>query len=180
MQWTTVGRAHVLGNDIPHDGGVMAFDAVLARTTDPQQLIPRLFAEVDPGLAARIRPGDFIVAGTRFLAGKAHNNGLIAMKALDLRILCASMGVRAFQGVVGLALPCLNRCVGITDLVSDGDEIEVDFVSGRVRNLSRRTEGTYPGLPEGVRDMIEAGGMRGLLLAHLARHPELGVPPGAA
>lgn len=179
MQWTTVGRAHVLGNNIPHDGGVMSFDAVLARTTDPQELIPRLFAQVDPALAARIAPGDFIVAGSNFLAGKAHNNGLLAMKALGLRILCESMGVRAFQGVVGLALPCLNHCVGVTSLVADGDAIEVDFLTGLVRNLSKKSEASYGGLPEGVKKMIEEGGMLGLLTSHLKSHPELGVAPAS-
>ena len=175
MQWTTVGHAHVLGNNIPHDGGVMSFDVVLARTTDPQELIPRLFAEVDPLLAAKIKPGDFIVAGHNFLAGKAHNNGLLAMKALGLRILCESMGTRAFQGVVGLALPCLTNCVGITGLVADGDEIQVDFLSGLVKNLTQSTQAAYTGVPEGVKKMIEEGGMLGLLTSHLKNHPELGV-----
>lgn len=175
MQWTSRGRAYVLGNNIPHDGGVISFDAVLARTTDPQELIPRLFAQVDPALAAKIKPGDFIVAGHNFLAGKAHNNGLLAMKALGLRILCESMGIRAFQGVVGLALPCLPSCVGVTSLVSDGDEIEVDFLAGVVRNLSKNTVGTYTGVPDGVKNMIEQGGMLGLLASHLKSHPELGI-----
>ena len=175
MQWTTGVRAHRLGNHITHYGGALAGDAVLARITDPQELIPRLFAQVDPALAAKLRPGDFIVAGNHFLAGKAHNNGLLAMKALGLRILCESMGIRAFQGVVGLALPCLTNCVGVTSLVADGDEIQVDYLSGRVRNLSQDTEAVYGGLPEGVRGIIEEGGMRGLLIAHLKRHPELGV-----
>jgi 3-isopropylmalate/(R)-2-methylmalate dehydratase small subunit len=174
MQWTARGRAHLLGNNIPHDGGVISFDAVLARTTDPQELIPRLFAQVDPSLAAKIRPGDFIVAGHNFLAGKAHNNGLLAMKALGLRILCESMGIRAFQGVVALALPCLTNCVGVTSLVRDGDEIEVDFLAGLVTNLSTSTGATYQGLPDGVKNMIEKGGMLGLLASHLKNHPELG------
>lgn len=175
MEWTTIGRAHVLGNDIPHDGGVISFDAVLARLTDPQELIPRLFAQVDPGLAAKIQPGDFIVAGTNFLAGKAHNNGLLAMKALGLRILCESMGTRAFQGVVGLALPCLTNCAGIKTLIADGDEIQVDFLSGVVKNLSKKAEARYGGVADGVKTMIEEGGMHGVLTAHLKNHPELGV-----
>jgi 3-isopropylmalate/(R)-2-methylmalate dehydratase small subunit len=177
MDWTTNGRAHVLGDNVPHDGGVIAFDAVLSRTTDPQLLIPRLFAEVDPGLAARIRPGDFIVAGRNFLAGKAHNNGLIAMKALGLRILCESMGTRAFQGVVALAIPCLCACPGITGLVADGDEIRADLLSGEVRNLTQGTQARYAGVAAGVRNMVEQGGLRGLLEAHLRNHPELAVAP---
>jgi 3-isopropylmalate/(R)-2-methylmalate dehydratase small subunit len=179
MEWITTGRAHVLGHNVPHDGGVMAFDAVLERITDPKVLVPRLFAQIDPTLAATLKPGDFIVAGSNFLAGKAHNNGLIALKALGVRILCESMGIRAFQGVVGLALPCLTHCKGVTQLVADGDEIEVDFLSGRVRNLTKNTEATYGGLAAGVKDMIEQGGMLGVLTAHLRKHPELGVAPPA-
>jgi 3-isopropylmalate/(R)-2-methylmalate dehydratase small subunit len=179
MQWVTRGRAHVLGNNIPHDGGVISFDAVLSRITDPQELIPRLFAQVDPTLASKIKPGDFIVAGSNFLAGKAHNNGLLAMKALGLRILCESMGMRAFQGVVGLALPCLTNCVGVTGLVRDGDEIEVDFLGGLVRNLSMNTEAIYPGVSLGVKNMVEEGGMLGLLTSHLKNHPELGIATAA-
>ena len=49
------GRVHVLGHDVPHDGGVMAFDIVLSRVTDPIHLVPHLFAEIDPGLQARIQ-----------------------------------------------------------------------------------------------------------------------------
>ena len=179
MQWISTGRAHVLGNNILHDGGVISFEAVVARITDPKELIPKLFAQVDPTLAARIKPGDFIVAGSNFLAGKAHNNGLIAMKALGLRIMCESMGMRAFQGVVGLALPCLKNCVGITSLISDGDEIEADFLTGEVKNLSKNTVANYGGLAEGVKNMIEEGGMLGLLSAHLKKHPELAMAPVA-
>ncbi len=177
MEWITTGRAHVLGNNILHDGGVISFEAVVARITDPKELIPRLFHQIDPTLAARIKPGDFIVAGSNFLAGKAHNNGLIAMKALGLRILCESMGMRAFQGVVGLALPCLTNCVGVTSFIADGDEIQADYLTGTVKNLSKNTEIRYGGLAEGVKDMIEEGGMLGYIASHLKKHPELGMAP---
>jgi len=173
MDWIKRGRAHVLGDNVPHDAGVMAFDIVLSRTTDPQQLIPHLFAEIDPALAQRIKPGDFIVAGTNFLAGKAHNAGIIAMKALDMGILCASMPVRAFQGVVAQAVPALVQCEAITEFVADGDELEVDFQTGLVCNLTGGATRQYGALAPEIRRMIEAGGMRGMLAAHLEAHPEL-------
>ncbi|MDX3907174.1 MAG: hypothetical protein QHC78_15910 [Pigmentiphaga sp.] len=176
MNWKQRGTAHVLGHDVPHDGAVMAFDIVLSRTTDPEELIPRLFAELDPTLIGRIRPGDLIVAGRNFLAGKAHNAGIIAMKALGLGILCESMSVRAFQGVVALAVPALTQCSGITGFVSDGDEIEVDYASGEVRRCASGEVSYYPPLPCEIRTMIQNGGMRGALEAHLRAHPELAQP----
>lgn len=180
LQWTTRGRAHVLADDVPHDGGVMAFDKVIGRVTDPAVLIPLLFAEIDATLAQRLRPGDFIVAGRNFLSGKAHNNGLIAMKALGLRVLCESMPLRAYQAVAGVALPCLADCPGITGFVNDGDEIEVDMLAGSVRNLRSGQLRQVAPMPEAVRALIEHGGTRGLLARHLQAHPELGEPFAAA
>lgn len=176
MEWTTRGRAHVLGHDIPHDGGVMNFDMVISRVTDPAVLAPRLFAHVDRDLAQRLRPGDFIVAGRNFLSGKAHNNGLIALKALNLRILCESMPLRAYQGVAGMALPCLPQCPGITERVADGDEIEVDMLSGEVRNLRTGDQLRFAPVSDAIRELTEQGGTRGLLERHLRDHPELALP----
>lgn len=174
MDWQRRGKAHVLGHDFPHDGGVMAFDIVLARITDPAELIPHLFAEVDPTLAGRLERGDVIVAGRNFLAGKAHNAGLIALKAMGISLVCESMSVRALQGVVALALPALVNCTGVTQEVQDGDVIDVDFLAGTVINNRNGRRLSYPGLPPEVRSIIENGGMKGMLTAHLAAHPELG------
>ncbi len=176
MEWTTRGRAHVLGDDVPHDGGVIAFDFVIRRVTKPEELLPHLFEQVDPTLRDRLAPGDFIVAGRNFLCGKAHNQGLIALKSLGVRILCESMPFRSFRAAVGLAVPVLMACAGIAALVRDGDEIEAGMLTGTVTNLSTGQAATYPPLPEGVRGMIASGGMQGLLRDHLAHHPEMAEP----
>lgn len=175
--WKTRARAHVLGNDVPHDGGVIRFDLVTARVHDPAQLIPFLFDEVDPTLKERIRPGDYIVAGRNFLCGKAHNQGLIAMKALGLRILCESMPFRSFRAATSLALPCLTRCEGITGLVRDGDEIEADFDTGLVANLTTGESRSYPAIPPDIKVILDEGGMKGMLAMWLKTHPELAHPP---
>jgi 3-isopropylmalate/(R)-2-methylmalate dehydratase small subunit len=176
MEWIRKGRAHVLGDDIAHDGGIIAFEMVTARVTEPEKIIPHLFAQIDPSLISRVQPGDFIVGGKNFLAGKAHNNGLIGMRALQLSILCESMGVRAFQGVVATAIPCLTNCEDITRLVKDGDLIEMNFITGEFRNLSQGLSASYSGIDDGVRTMIEKDGLKGLLIEHLEKHPEMRTP----
>ena len=176
MEWLVRGKAHVLGDDVPHDGGVIAFEMVTARITDPEKIIPQLFAQIDPELIQRIQPGDIIVGGKNFLAGKAHNTGLIAMKYLNLTILCESMGVRAFQGVVATAIPCLTQCYGITQQVNNGDELEVNYLTGKVLNLSQNTSMSFSGMDQGVKNMIEKDGLKGLLIEYLEQHPELRTP----
>ncbi len=174
--WKTRGKAHVLGDNVPHDGGIIRFDLVTARIQDPAQLIPYLFDEIDPTLKERVRPGDFIVAGQNFFSGKAHNQGMIAMKALGLRVLCESMPFRSFRAATGVALPCLIHCKGISRLVSTGDEIEADFATGTVSNLTTGASETYPPIPAEIKAIIEEGGMRGMLAAWLRDHPELAQP----
>jgi len=171
--WKTRGKAHVLGDNVPHDGGVIRFDLVTARVQDPAQLIPHLFDEIDPTLKERVKPGDFIVAGKNFFCGKAHNQGMIAMKALGLRVLCESMPFRSFRAATGVALPCMIHCEGITGWIANGDEIEADFASGLVTNLKSGQPAQYPGIPPAIKSIIEEGGMRGMLAAWLRDHSEL-------
>ena len=178
--WKTRGKAHLLGDNVPHDGGVIRFDLVTARVQDPAQLIPHLFDEIDPTLKERVKPGDFIIAGKNFFCGKAHNQGMIAMKALGLRVLCESMPFRSFRAATGVALPCLIHCEGVTGFISDGDEIEADFDTGVVIYLKSGQSRRYPSTPLEIKSILAEGGMRGMLAAWLRDHPELGQAPTLA
>jgi 3-isopropylmalate/(R)-2-methylmalate dehydratase small subunit len=178
--WKTRGTAHVLRDNVPHDGGIIRFDLVTARVQDPAQLIPHPFDEIDPTLKQRVKPGDFIIAGKNFFCGKAHNQGMIAMKALGLRVLCESMPFRSFRAATGVALPCLIHCEGVTGFISDGDEIEADFDTGVVINLKSGQSRRYPSIPLEIKSILAEGGMRGMLAAWLRDHPELGQAPTLA
>ncbi|KAA0892544.1 hypothetical protein [Pusillimonas sp. ANT_WB101] len=176
MNWIQRGYAHVLGDNIPHDGGVISFDKVIGRVTDPAELMPLLFREIDPELAQRIQRGDFIVAGKNFLAGKAHNNGLYALKALGVGILCESMGVRASQGVYNLPLLCLKDCNDISKNIQNGDDLQVNYQNGEVQNLTTGEVFFYPPLPLSIQQIIQQGGSIGMLVEHLKNNPHLGEP----
>ena len=174
--WKTRGRCHVLGDDIAHDGVVMPIELITTKVRDPELLIPHLFEAIDPALKDRLQPGDFVVAGRNFLRGKAHNQGLIAMKALQLRILCEFMPFRSFRGAIGLALPCLVGCEGVTSFVSDGDEIEADFETGEVSNLTTGQTRSYQPISPAIKIIVERGGLRGMLAQWLEDHPERRLP----
>jgi len=167
------GRCHVFGDAIPMDEGVMAFEYVIKRITDPQVLIPELFKHIDPAFAARVQPGDIIIAGRDFGCGKPHGTGFIAMKALGMSILCESMPTRSHRNAVSRGLPILVDCAGLRDLVKTGDEIEVDFVSGEFRSLTTGATADLPGMPVVLLDIVRAGGTTGFLKNWLAAHPEL-------
>ncbi len=174
--WKTQGRCHVFGDDIVHDNGMMEFKHIIERQTDPAILIPRLFAAIDPGFVDRVQPGDFLVAGRRFGAGKAHTTAYIAMEALNMRILCESTFERVIRGAVNLGVPIMGQCSAITAVMQTGDRIEVDMSTGEVTNMTSGRAFTYPPVPSGLLQVLEDGGRKGFLQKWLVSHPELAQP----
>ena len=174
--WRSRGKAHVFGDDIVHDGFIVPVRVIGARITDPAVLATHLFEESRPALREMALPGDFIVGGRNFGSGKPHTAGYIAMQAKGLRVLCESMPLVIIRATMNLGLPVLSDCPGLTQHVQDGDDIEVDYASGTVINHTRGTTCQYAPLSERVREMIDAGGLRGSLAQYLQDHPELGQP----
>ncbi len=160
--WKLAGRCYRLGHDVPHAGGVIPNWLIVARETDPQKLIPHLFAQTDPGFHERAHPGDIIVAGRNFGMGPKMN-GYVAMHALQLGLVCESMPFLAYRAAVGTGLRVLTDCVGATDMCATGDQLEVDFENGLFVNHTRGVTREYPPLPGALREIVAVGGNAGWL-----------------
>jgi 3-isopropylmalate/(R)-2-methylmalate dehydratase small subunit len=173
------GRCHVFGDNVPLDEGVMAFKYAIGRVTDPKELIPHLFEGIDPTFAARVKPGDIVIAGNDFGCGKPHIQGFIAMAALGMGVLCGSMPYKALRGAVSKGLPVLTGCTN-GQFAADGDEVEIDFASGAARNITQGTQAQFPAMAPVLRDIVSRGGAAGTLQAWLDEHPAQRAVPGSA
>ena len=151
------GRCYRLGHDVPHMGGVVPMRIVSEMRYDPKDIIPHLFEETDPGFPERCRPGDIIVAGRNFGMGPKMQ-GYIAMQALGLGLVCESMAFLAYREAIGIGLPVLTGCPEATAACETGDDIEVDFLSGRFTNHSRGRTIQYPPVPAALREIVLLGG----------------------
>lgn len=157
FRWKLAGRAYCLGHDVPHMGGVVPMRVVSEQWFEPKDIIPQLFVETDPGFHQRCGPGDIIVTGRNFGMGPKMQ-GYIAMQALGLGLVCESMPFLAYREAVGLGLPVLVDCPQVTELCATGDELEVDFRSGRFANRTRQLERDFPPVPEALVEILEVGG----------------------
>jgi 3-isopropylmalate/(R)-2-methylmalate dehydratase small subunit len=166
------GRCHVLGDEVSLDGGIIPQRFAAQRITEPRELIPHIFGALDPGLAQRIKPGDIVLAGRNFACGKPRLQGFIAMAALDLAIVCESMPYRMWRRAVARGLPVIVGAPPPTNLAQLGDELEIDFSTGALRNLTRQTRQALPPMPPILRDIVAGGGMQAALKSWLAAHPE--------
>jgi 3-isopropylmalate/(R)-2-methylmalate dehydratase small subunit len=167
----------VIGDNVPLDDGVIPRRLAAGRVTDAQLLVPHLFETLDPGFAARVKPGDILLAGSNFACGKPRLQGFIAMEALDLAIICVSMPGRMIRRAVARAIPVIVGTMDSRAIATAGDDIEIDFATGDLWNRSRDSHVQLPPMPTILCDIVASGGMQAALKEWLKRHPEQALPP---
>lgn len=134
----------------------------------PQEQGKHCMEALDPEFATKVKPGDFIVAGTNFGCGSstpAH----YSIVALGIpAVIAESFGALFFSNCAGGALwPVV--CPGILGLVETGDTLEIDTDSFEVRNVGTGKTLRGKPLPEIYRGMIQAGGEKPYLKSRLTR-----------
>jgi homoaconitase/3-isopropylmalate dehydratase large subunit len=123
------------------------------------------------GSCANGRFEDIEVAA-RMLAGRHVSRNVrsyVSPASLSVYKQCADAGL---VGLSTFALP------GIAALVDEGDEIEVDYPAGVVRNATHETPLPLPRLPASVEEIYEAGGLAHVIAQRLAAQGI--VPPAVA
>lgn len=165
MNWIYRGRCWKFGDNVGIDGDMMPLEFALKRELDPAVLGPHLMTGIDPDFPKKVRPGDLIVAGRRFAQGNPHIQGLIGIRAHGLGLVVESIPRGSFRNAVNAGVPFLPACPGVTARAETGDELEVDFEHGHVRNLTSGLEMHFPPLDPALLAIIALGGWR----AHLAQ-----------
>lgn len=113
---------------------------------------------VDPDFAAQYRPGDIFVAQHNLGSGSSRENAPLMLKALGVRLIVAMDYARIFYrnciNVGILAVECED-----TDKISKGDQIDVDYGNGVIRNLT--TGEIYPcsRIPAHIEAIVAEGGL---------------------
>ena len=88
----------------------------------------------------------------------AKMQGYIAMKALGLGLVCESMSFLAYREAIGIGLPVLTGCTGITSACNQMDELSVNFQTGVFANLTQNLEYQFEPVPLALQDVLSSGG----------------------
>jgi 3-isopropylmalate/(R)-2-methylmalate dehydratase small subunit len=166
------GTCHVVGDNVSLDDGIIPARFATQRVTDPSELLPHLFETIDADFAKRVKTGDIVLAGRNFASGKPRLQGFIAMGALDLAVVCMSMPYKMLRRSVARAIPVIVDAPEPSNIAATGDEIEIDFATGAVWNLTRDMLTIIPAMPPILRNIVAGGGMQAMLKDWLVRHPE--------
>ena len=155
------GKAHLLGDDINTD---LHCSSKYHPGRDNAYVALHAFEQLVPGFAARIKPGDVIVAGRNFGNNSSREQAVHVLHAMKVGgIVAASFGRQFFRNCINNGMPVVE--CGIAGIAQD-DEIELDLAAGRVAVPARGLAHEVPPLPAEVRAILAAGGLIPFLKAH--------------
>jgi 3-isopropylmalate/(R)-2-methylmalate dehydratase small subunit len=97
---------------------------------DPKDLAKHAMEGLDPAFPEKAAKGVIVVGGKNFGCGSSRNIGLPVIE-----------------------------CKGISAAVDDGDDVAVDFETGKVQNVTKGTSLQAPKLPPFIVEILADGGL---------------------
>jgi len=153
-----MGKVYKYGENVDTDVIIPARYLV---TSDPTELARHCMEDIDSKFAASVKQGDIIVAGKNFGCGSSREHAPIAIKAAGVACVIAPTFARIFyRNAFNMGLPILES-EEAADRINMGDEVEVDFTSGMIHNLTSGEAYQAEPFPPFISQLIECGGLVG-------------------
>lgn len=150
-----MGKAWKFGDDVDTDVIIQGKYLVI---NEPEELAKHVFENIKPEFAKAVKKGDFVVAGENFGCGSSREHAPIALKATGIEAVIAKSYARIFfRNAVNIGLKVLE-CKD-ANKIEEGDELEVDYVNGKIVNKSKNEEYPINPIPEFLRQIMDKGGL---------------------
>ncbi len=151
-------KGHVLkyGDNVDTD---VIIPARYLNSSDPAELAQHCMEDIDKDFSNRMKKGDIIVASKNFGCGSSREHAPISIKASGISCVIAETFARIFyRNAINIGLPIIE-CPEASKGIDDGDEVEIDFNTGIITDITKGT--TYQGqaFPEFMQKLIAAGGL---------------------
>jgi 3-isopropylmalate/(R)-2-methylmalate dehydratase small subunit len=152
----------VKGNAIKYGKNVDTDVIIPARylsSSDPKELALHCMEDIDASFRQKVHKGDIIVAGKNFGCGSSREHAPLAIKASGISCIIAENFARIFyRNAINIGLPIME-CEEAARDIDEGNEIQVDFSSGIIKNISKNKSYTAEPFPEFMMEIISAEGL---------------------
>ncbi|MEM2785626.1 MAG: 3-isopropylmalate dehydratase small subunit [Candidatus Nitrosotenuis sp.] len=128
---------------------------------DYDEIAKHAMEGIDPNFHARVKPGDFIVAGKNFGCGSSREHAPIALSHCGIKGVLALSFARIFyrNAVDGAFLLPIEIDEDTYKKISEGDEIEVDTAKNEIKNLTKNEVYKMKPFSDIISKIIAAGGL---------------------
>lgn len=150
------GRVFKYGSNVDTD---VIIPARYLNIPDASELAKHCMEDIDKEFVNKVTDGDIIVADKNFGCGSSREHAPIAIKAAGVSCVIAETFARIFyRNAINIGLPIIE-CPEAAKGIEDGDQVEVDFDSGKIYNKTKGTEFQGQAFPEFMQNIISNGGL---------------------
>jgi len=115
--------------------------------------------DIDKEFVNKVKKGDIIVADKNFGCGSSREHAPLAIKASGVSCVIAETFARIFyRNAINIGLPIIE-CPEAAKGIAAGDEVEVDFDSGKIYNRTKGTQFQGQAFPPFMQKIIAAEGL---------------------
>ena len=134
-------------------------------TADAQELAKHCMEDIDTTFVEKVRPGDVMVAGWNFGCGSSREHAPLVIKTCGTGCVIAKSFARIFyRNAINIGMPILE-CEAAAEEISAGDQVEVDFDTGVITNITAGKTYQAEPFPPFIQNIIQKGGLLASLKA---------------
>lgn len=132
-----------------------------------EELAQHCLEDLDVDFVKKVEPGDVVVAGHDFGCGSSREHAVWAIRGAKVQTVIAGSFARIFYRN---AINCgfyLIESEDAVEKIKDGDEIEIDYDAGVVKDKTTGEEISFLPLPDFAQEIVKAGGLLNKIAAEL-------------
>lgn len=150
------GTVHKYGDNVDTD---VIIPARYLNSSDPAELAKKCMVDIDEDFVNRVKTGDIMVANKNFGCGSSREHAPIAIKAAGISCVIAETFARIFyRNAINIGLPIIE-CVEAAREINAEDEVEIDFDSGMIYDITTGKQYQGQAFPEFMQKIIKSEGL---------------------
>ncbi|MCI5893145.1 MAG: 3-isopropylmalate dehydratase small subunit [Clostridiales bacterium] len=128
-------------------------------SSDPAELAAHCMEDIDTEFVNKVKQGDIMVAHNNFGCGSSREHAPIAIKASGISCVIAATFARIFyRNAINIGLPIME-CREAAENIGAGDEVEIDFDTGIIKDITTGQEFKAEPFPEFIKEIINKNGL---------------------
>ena len=150
------GTVFKYGDNIDTD---VIIPARYLNSSDPAELATHCMEDIDKDFIKTVQKGDIMVAQKNFGCGSSREHAPLVIKCAGISCVIAETFARIFyRNAINIGLPIIE-CAEAANAIKAGDEVEIDFDSGMIHNITKNESYKGQAFPPFMQKIISAGGL---------------------
>lgn len=156
MQATVTGKVHKFPDNVDTD---VIIPARYLNTPNANELAAHCMEDIDADFVKKVQRGDIMVGGWNFGCGSSREHAPLAIQTCGVSCVIAKTFARIFyRNAINIGLAILE-CEEAGERIAAGDEVQVDFDTGVITNITKGETYQAQPFPAFIKDIIDQGGL---------------------